>query len=637
MKPPSVVHLPSRVLLASLILSMSAISTQAQNETNNWIFGSQAWLKFPGGSGSPVTSSGAVINTQEGSSSISDQAGNLLFSTDGRFVWNRNNVQMPAGFGLLGASSATQSALIVPWPDNECRRYIIFTVDDMAPGKQQQLNYSVVDMNATTGGGLGDVITKNVLLKKDVSEKLAAVRNSSGTGFWVVAHGFKQPGIGQPNPPENREFYAYPVTATGVGAPIVSTAGTAHQNTNGSEHPSSGQMKISPDGRLIACAVNTAFVEILDFNAGTGTGGGTVTQGPPRTFPSSSPPFQQTSVYGLEFSPNSGFLYVTTLTAGSRLFQYNISSPGWTLLATGTAASTNYDIGQLQLGPDNRIYVARDTRIVISVINSPSLPGTSCAFAASGPVLIGGNCKLGLPTMLGGQFSCGPGPTVTPTPTVRPSATPTLTPRPSATPTPPGTPTPTPDPCCPPWNKTLLGGMMIYRGSGGISDPYTLEFVPSTQFSNSMQTYLNYLHAQNSAITAITVAFKLHNQGTGTNPSPPYGPQIPATSWATWNWSSSNVGIPTLFPPGLPAGPPTFFAIPPTPSYPMAVNTWYMVHTGIYLENGQRYFPESCAEVDVYINVRYMGIMKGDQAPVLEISDGKTIIRRIPLEPEKKK
>jgi hypothetical protein len=323
---------------------------------------------------------------------------------------------MPNGFGLLGGSSATQSALIVPRPGSECREYFIFTVDEMGPQKQQRLHYSVVDMNQA--GGLGDVTFKNTLLKRDVSEKLAAVRHANGTDFLVVAHGFKQPGSSNPNPSVNREFYAYRVTPATTGTNLFGTevtsptVGTAHQNSAGTEIPSSGQMKISSNGGLIACAVNAAFVEILDFDSFTG-----VVSGTPRTYnaSASSLPFNSLSVYGLEFSLNSQFLYVTTTFATpSKLFQLDlsISNSTWTPLATGAATR---DMAQLQLGPDGRIYVARENIPNIGVINSPSIPGAS--YIANGVALVSGQSRLGLPTMIGGNFSCAPTPTPTPTPT----------------------------------------------------------------------------------------------------------------------------------------------------------------------------------------------------------------------------
>ncbi|MEK6406863.1 MAG: hypothetical protein AABN34_07865 [Acidobacteriota bacterium] len=337
---------------------------------------------------------------------MSDQAGNLMFYTDGRTVWDKNNVQMPNGTGLLGASSATQSALIVPWPNKECKKYIVFTVNEMIPKRDQTLSYSVVDMNLN--GGLGDVVltTRNTILKTAVSEKLTAVADSNGTDAWVGAHAFSQI-----TPAVNNQFYVYHVTTSGVSLSGTYGVGSAHQNGPGTEHPSSGQMKFSPDGRLIACAVNTAFVEILNFDSTTG-----IVSGPPRTFNLSNAPIQDLvmvngqvvlSPYGLEFSRLGGFLYISTIRAPSRLFQLDLQTPytsaRWTLLATGAAGS--YDFGQLQLGPDNKVYVARSGKAFISVINSPGI--LACGFQANGPTLSSGaTCQLGLPTTIAGDFSC---------------------------------------------------------------------------------------------------------------------------------------------------------------------------------------------------------------------------------------
>lgn len=598
-------EVPGKAILVALLV-LPTIAAQAQSEADNWIFGNHAWLKFPGGGGSPVSLSGAVINTQEGSSSISDQSGNLLFSTDGLFVWNRKtptNQQMPNGSGLLGASSATQSALIVPWPDNKCRRYFIFTVEDMAPQKQQKLNYSVVDMSLA--GGLGDVTTKNTLLKTSVSEKLAAVKDSSGAGFWVVAHGFRQPDPTNLNPSENKEFYAYHVTSAGVSAPVLSTVGTAHQSSTGAFQASAGQMKISPDGKLIACAVNGVCVEILNFNSSTGGNGGKVT-GPGTMFPASSAPFQEISTYGLEFSSNSNFLYVATLTAPSRLFQYNILSPTWTLLATGVPAQTNYDIGQLQLGPDKKIYVARDTKNYIGVIQNPDLPGTSCNFLGNGPSLPTSNSRLGLPTMIGGNFSCSSTPTPTPTATPVPTAT--------------------PDPCCPPWNTTWLKAVLFHQALGSISGPYTLLFQPSPSFQNQMQSYINYLYSVSPNITKITIEWRLHDQGTGNLPATGgWGPQIPPGGSVWTQWTQGGNGTPIVTNPG-------FFNQPT--AYPMVVGTWYAVTTGIYLENGQHFFPDRCAVVTIYYRIQLLPKTRGQA--VLEISDGKKTLKSIPLTDTKK-
>ncbi len=91
------------------------------------------------------------------------------------------------------------------------------------------------------------------------------------------------------------------------------------------------------------------------------------------------------------------------------------------------------------------------------------------------------------------------------------------------------------DPCCPPWNKDILGDALSYQGSGSITNPYTLHFNPAAM-QNQMQAYINYLHAINPAITAITIDWRLHDQSAlGSPPYTIYGPQVGSTAYATWD------------------------------------------------------------------------------------------------------
>jgi hypothetical protein len=183
------------------------------------------------------------------------------------------------------------------------------------------------------------------------------------------------------------------------------------------------------------------------------------------------------------------------------------------------------------------------------------------------------------------------------------------------------------DPCCPPWNRDLMKDMLFYQGSGSISAPYTLLFQPTTTFKNQMQAYINYLHLMNFAITGITIDWRLHAQGTGATASPPYGPQVGSTTYATWTWNTTGIGNPTLIPN-------PFFTLP---TYSMIVGTWYLVHTGIYLENGQKFFPDTCANNEIYVRIQVMNAKSAvaNSGPVLEFSDGKKVIKSIPLSESK--
>ena len=70
----------------------------AQLETAFWFFGDNASLQFtPDPMAGPIGS----LNTFEGSSTISDACGNLLFYSDGVTVWDTNGVPLPNGNGLV--------------------------------------------------------------------------------------------------------------------------------------------------------------------------------------------------------------------------------------------------------------------------------------------------------------------------------------------------------------------------------------------------------------------------------------------------------------------------------------------------------------------------------------------------------
>jgi len=149
---------------------------------------------------------------------------------------------------------------------------------------------------------------------------------------------------------------------------------------------------------------------------------------------------------------------------------------------------------------------------------------------------------------------------------------------------------PASDPCCPPWTSAKLKDMLAYKSAGGIAAPYTLAFQPTPQFLAQMQAYINYLQSVNPAMSAITIQFRLHDAGNGATPVG--GAQIGASHYATWNAGTAS---------GLPTPAPNYFSMP---SEAMQVNRWYTIHTGMYLDNNQTWFPDTCANNDVSVRVQ---------------------------------
>ena len=111
-------------LLLLILLCLNITSLFAQHEADNWFFGDNSGISFE--SGVPVKLITSGVNSSEGSAAVSDKTtGKLLFYTDGVTVWNGNHVVVASG--LLGHTSGTQTALIVPNPADSLQ-YYIFTV-----------------------------------------------------------------------------------------------------------------------------------------------------------------------------------------------------------------------------------------------------------------------------------------------------------------------------------------------------------------------------------------------------------------------------------------------------------------------------------------------------------------------------
>jgi gliding motility-associated-like protein len=316
------------------------------------------------------------MTTSEGSSSIADANGNLLFYTDGLTVWNRNHLVMTNGTGLHGDQSSIQAALVIPWPLDP-DKYIVFTTANNA--LPNGMKYSIVDMSLS--GGLGEVTTKNVLLLTPSSEKLTAVPHSNCTDFWVITHEFG-----------NNNFYAFQISPAGVNhTPVVTSIGTAHNSGSpGGFNSALGMIKASPDGTKIASAdQNLGRFELFNFNNTTGV---------LSNYISLSPIYR---AFGVEFSPDNSKLYVTER-QGSQLWQFDLSSGNTATIQNSKTLISNagsYNYGALQRANDGKIYMARKDQGSLGVITNPNAQGLACSYVQNGFNLGGRTSYEGLPTL----------------------------------------------------------------------------------------------------------------------------------------------------------------------------------------------------------------------------------------------
>ncbi|HXA02010.1 MAG TPA: hypothetical protein VNW99_08480, partial [Cytophagaceae bacterium] len=337
----------------------------AQNTYNNWVFGTYGGLNFPG----PIPTAGPPIKlkSQEACGIISGPTGLIMYS-DGLNLWDGTNTSRSTT--LLGAESGAQAALIIPFPGS-ATKYFIFTgsVDPFSGGigTKNGINYLTVDVSTWTF-----TAPVNLVSATTASEHLCAV-SDGGTGFWIVGH-LNTDGVGG----GNNNIVSFHFNGTGAmdAGPVTSNAGGI------SIVKWIGTVKTNNCGNKLAFTYYEGGVELYAFDNSTGGG----TSGKVTSLLKS---FVVPTAYGVEFSPNDQFLYWTNL-SGNALYQFDIVNNGnpagsGTPYTNAAWKSSNElsEMGQLQLGPDGKIYVSESSNGGQATIYLGSIDSPNSALAAA--------------------------------------------------------------------------------------------------------------------------------------------------------------------------------------------------------------------------------------------------------------
>ncbi len=374
-------------ILYTLLFSTLPSLVLAQKHANIWYFGKNAGLDF--NHGDPVVAlRNSAMEAFEGTATMSDENGALLFYSDGTSIWNKKHQLMTNGTDLMGDPSSSQACIIVPNPGNK-NIYYLFTTD--SNGRPNGLRYSTIDLSRE--GGFGEVIEKNKLLYTPTTEKMTAVLHANGRDIWVLTHEYR-----------TNFFMAHLVTSNGVSAtPVVSTVGSIHV-LEASGVNAIGCMKASPNGKKLAISLgignwDSNKIELFDFNSATGIVSN------PLTLNTGSGP------YGIEFSPDNSKLYVT-IDAGRQLVQFDLNETAATIQNTRTTigsltlpGSTLYVGNALQLGPDGKLYIAKPQSQYLAVVQSPNAKGAACGLMDDGVYLGGRTSQVGLPSFIQSFFN----------------------------------------------------------------------------------------------------------------------------------------------------------------------------------------------------------------------------------------
>ncbi len=362
--------------LLFLIVVISGIFSSRINAQyeNIWIFSDSAGLDFNNNPPTPITSS-MFTEYGESCASVCDSFGQLLFYTDGSYVWDRSHNLMPNGSnltpfvtnrepGMNATASSCQGTVIVPVPD-QWNRYYIFSLTSVEMEEHVgKLYYSIVDINLNNG--LGDIVQgdKRIFLDSNLHEKMTAVLGER-CNMWLITSS------------QSQEFKAYEITSSGVSSnPVISPSLSL-------PYVVFGHLCMSPNRKKLAVTQGSGSgfgsdgLALYDFDPFSGN----------IYNPLQLLPIEDNIGYGAfgpAFSPDNSKIYACAITSEHRIVQFDLSSgDSATILRSRTFLGPG-NLTQLRLAPDGKIYFHTPSYLDgadwLGAIHSPNLAGTAAQF-----------------------------------------------------------------------------------------------------------------------------------------------------------------------------------------------------------------------------------------------------------------
>jgi len=369
----------------TMILWMPVVfsAVHAQDKANNhWYFGQKAGINF--NTTPPQRMLDNVSVATEGTATVSDMQGQLLFYTDGDTVFDKNHQAMPNGTGLTHGKSIAQPAVIVQRPGHDSL-YYIFSADGEFGHPAATFNgtFSVVNMNMN--GGLGAVTDKNAFITDSVMENVLVVPARECEKYWVLYHPFG-----------SNRFEARLFGRNGLSAdPVISAVGPV---------PSAGShvsiLSGSPDNSLVAYTNSSdGTMLLMHFDNATGTLSELLT-------------YQADVTYGVCFSPDNTKLYLNASDSDltfpaypnfkSYILQFDLNTGNPTAILASrfvvdsVYALDPYKFGQIQRAPNGVLYVAMLGEDIIPAIFNPNVSGAGCNYSRNGFDLSPGDFLAGI-------------------------------------------------------------------------------------------------------------------------------------------------------------------------------------------------------------------------------------------------
>ncbi len=299
----------------------------------------------------------------------SDVVGKLQFFTNGGYILDTTFTLMQNGgdleLGLTGydGNVSNQSIVGMQMPADTSKIILIYTdtqVDTCPYPFSRGLFYAVIDMKKNNGKGA--VVEKNKLAydKRMFASQLAAVRHANGRDWWLTKNDYY-----------NNKMYVFLLSPNGLKLHSEQYLDCPPHN------PGLGQAAFSTNGEWYAAVHGLYdylnYIVISRFNRCSGR-------------------FSQCKLIkfgnkdsfgvGVEFSPNSRFLYVSST---DKIFQYDLQamdiakSIDTVAIYDGNIDPLPNNFFLMKLGPDGKIYISgRNGTKYMHVIENPDTKGKAC-------------------------------------------------------------------------------------------------------------------------------------------------------------------------------------------------------------------------------------------------------------------
>lgn len=393
-----------KYIFAFVLLITASLGAHAQGEQRIWAFGVKGGLDFTTLSPLPAFTTTNLFPGDYSSASVCAATGQLLFYTNGFWVWNRYHEIMPELTGGVPGYTTVISPTIgypplMPWDGTYATQATAIAAAPAHPGiyyvfslsATGTLYYSMIDMSMNAGKGGIMPGKKGVYMASGLAEKLTVVKGCNN--IWIMTRSKAA-----------NQYRAFELNDTGlVTTPAVSNVGHLPVSWY-----NLGVIKFSPDGTRMAAACNTGLshkggLELYDFNGQTGT----LTN--PLVLDSSS---TLGNYFGACFSPDNSKLYATTSSfsySGNfysgkvKQFDVSLSTPA-AIAGSNTMVYSDFvyalnRVGDLKRGEDGKIYFssAEPANSTLHCISSPNTAGLACNALSNVIAMPVGTASRGMP------------------------------------------------------------------------------------------------------------------------------------------------------------------------------------------------------------------------------------------------